>query len=165
MSLVKSIQIETDHPTGSGRRSRQYKITLTDNNLVDHVVVSRPARVDLADIGTTIAAGHLQSMKDNELTSRKLTPDWADSEAEYYRRALGRAMTLQDVDDFYTYLPVFKEMEIRGGANANHRAAYLRITRALYDQITARFNDVEGIAFFLDNAKGQIWDKIPPEFE
>lgn len=165
MASIKSIAVYSDVPWRAGQRKRRYEITLTDNNAVDHTEITNPVKQQPADDGTLIADKLLQSRKDKELREGEKAAEWADTQADFDRRALGRAMLLTDTDDFYFYLPLFKAMELRGGANANQRAAYLGIDRAIYDQIAARFNDVEGIAFFLDNYKSQIWDEIPPGFE
>jgi len=167
MASVKSVEIESDREwqKNSPIRKRRYRVVLTDNNAVDHETLTAPVKVDAADDGTSTANKLLESLKSSELSKGDQATQWHDSQADYDRRALGRAMTIADADEFYSYLPLFKAMEARGGANANQRAAYLGVSTANYNLMADRFGDVEGIAFFLDNAKGQIWDEIPAEFE
>lgn len=83
------------------------------------------------------------------------------TQSEFDRRLLGRLMTVEDVNVFYAGLPFFQAVESRGGANANQRAIYLDVPRAEYDLVAARFGDVQGISFFLDDAKDAIWPDIP----
>ncbi len=83
------------------------------------------------------------------------------TQAEFDRRLLGELMTVLDAHTFYAALPFFQAVESRGGANANQRASYLGIDRPTYDLIANRFGDVQGVAFFLDNAKGQVWEELP----
>jgi hypothetical protein len=83
------------------------------------------------------------------------------TQSEFDRRLLGRLMVTEDVNVFYAGLPFFQAVESRGGANANQRAIYLDVPRAEYDLVAARFGDVQGISFFLDDAKNAIWPDIP----
>ena len=162
MSNVKSITIHDDYELGD-KRERRYAVTITNNSLVDTVYVLAPVVVDVDDDGSTVANEKLVQLADNELNSGVAAE--YQTQADYDRRALGRAMLLTDVDEFYAVLPLFLAMESRGGANANARAAYLGIDRPTYDLIADRFGDVQGIASFLNNAKAQIWDELPGEFE
>ena len=86
-------------------------------------------------------------------------------QADFDRRLLARLMTVTDAQVFYAGLPFFQAMEARGGANANQRASYLGVIRADYDLMANRFNDVQGVAFFLDDDKGAVWTDIPEGWE
>ena len=160
MPIIKSTEIFDDIPAGS-RRERRYKITITTNKGTDEVYIESPVVVDVADDGAAVASKKLISLADVEAGRLvDLNPNYQD-QRDYDRRGLGRAMTITGTDEFYEVLPLFRAMEARGGANANQRASYLGVTRADYDLMAARFNDVAGIAFFLDDAKGQVWDDVP----
>ena len=87
------------------------------------------------------------------------------TQAEFDRRLLGRLMIDPDIYTFHAAQPFWSAVQARGGANANQRAAYLGVSRANYDLIANRFGDDQGAAFFIDNAKGQVWSEIPAEFE
>ena len=162
MAEVKSVVIYDDYPNGD-LRERRYKVTITRNDLVDEEYILSPVVVGVSDDGSASGAKKLQQLADNELSTEKVAQYQAQN--DYDRRALGIAMTFTDVDEFYAVLPLFKGMEGRSGSNANQRAATLEVSRAGYDDMANRFNDVEGIAFFLDDHKDQIWEEIPPEFE
>lgn len=123
-----------------------------------------PVKQQLVDDGSLIATQFLEDKKESELNQGDIPTQWNDTQADYDRRALGMAMLIEDVDEFYALLPLFKAMEIRGGANAIQRAIYLGVSNGNYTLIADRFGDVEGISFFLDNAKDQIWDELPEEF-
>ena len=164
MAIVKSVTIHDDYASGDLRR-RRYKVVITTNSLVDEEYILSPITVDASDDGSDAAANKLAQLAETEASSgADILAEYQDQN-DYDRRALGKAMTRRDVDEFYLVLPLFKSMEARGGANANQRATYLEVTTVNYNLMADRFGDVEGIAFFLDNAKGQIWDTIPPEFE
>ena len=165
MASVKSVTIISDAPWQGGKRKRRYEITLTDNSATDHVFLTLPVKVDAADDGLLLADKHLQARKKADIASDDLPTLWSDSQADYDRRSLGFAMTIESTDLFYTYLPLFKAMETRGGANANQRSSYLGVARAEYDLMSDRFGDVEGIAFFLDDAKGQVWDEVKGDWQ
>ena len=158
MSSVKSVTVHKERPWRDGFVKRMYEVTLTDNNSVDHVVITGAFKDLPLNDGSGAGITALLTMQDKELSTEDKAPLWNADQATYYRRALGKAMLLGDVDDFYAYLPLFLAMETNGGANANQRALYLGTDRATYDLIAKRFGDVQGIAFFLDNAKGQVWD-------
>lgn len=165
MSSVKSVSTYSEKPWINGQVKRRYRVVLTDSNLVDHEIITSPFKVDPLDDGAAKADQELKNKIQGELSIEDRVPQWSDTQADYDRRALGRAMLEEDTEKFYLYLPLFKAMEARSGANANQRAITLGVTRADYDLMAARFGDVEGIAFFLDNAKGQIWDVLPPGWE
>ena len=65
---------------------------------------------------------------------------------------------------FLNGLVYFQAVEVRGGANAVQRSAYLGVPLSEYQLIAARFGDVQGVAFFLTDDKNQIWDTLPPEY-
>ena len=170
MAIVSSVTVFSDVPYSdipeeAHLRKKRFTVVLTDNNTVEFTSITFPQVVDESDDGAAIAAELLQAKKDNELVEGDKLTQWEDSQNDYDRRALGQAMTISDVDEFYSFLPLFKAMESRGGANRNQRAAYLDVPVSEYIQMEDRFNDVEGIAFFLDNAKGQIWDEVLPGWD
>lgn len=160
MALVDTVTIYSDAPWSDGLVKRRYNVTLMDNFGVLETWVSMPVKVDPSDDGSATGAAYLESKKQSEPSFEDKIPRWLDTQADYDRLSLGRAMVITDVDDFYAYLPLFKAMESRGGANANQRASYLGVSTANYNLMADRFGDVEGIAFFLDNANGQIWDDV-----
>ena len=164
MASVKSVTEYSNTPGRGGLRKKRFTVVLTDNNLVDHVFISMPKQVPESDTGAATADGMLEQLKLGELKPEDATNQWNDTQAAYDRRTLGRAMLLTDVQEFYSYLPLFQAMEARGGANANQRAAYLGVSTTNYDLMAKRFSDVQGIAFFLDDEKNQIWTELPPEF-
>lgn len=164
MATVKSVEIYDDFAVGD-LRERRYKVTITTNSGVDEEYILSPVIVPDSDDGSEAAAKKLAQLADNEASLGADIVAEYQAQNNYDRRALGKAMVLTDVDEFYAVLPLFKAMEARGGANKNQRAAYLGVSGANYTLMEDRFNDVEGIAFFLDNAKGQIWEEIPQEFE
>lgn len=93
-----------------------------------------------------------------------LVPSLFQDQNDYDRRVLGRCMQFADVQAFYASLPMWQAMEARGGTNANQRAAYLEIPRVpYYNEMSARYGDVQGIAFFLDN--DAVWEDLPAEFD
>jgi len=164
MATVKSVTIHDDYPNGD-LRERRYKVTITRNDLTDEEYILSPVIVPESDDGSAAGAKKLASLADIEAGSGKDIVSQYQDQNDYDRISLGRLMTETDVDAFYAGLPLFKAMETRGGANANQRRAYLGVSSENYTAMANRFNDVEGIAFFLDDHKDQIWEEIPPEFE
>ena len=167
MSVVKSVIVYSERPWTDGLVKRRYEVTLTDNLGTDHVAIVGMFKVDPLDDGADVANNHLQSRKAKELGAADIVPLWNNTQADYDRRSLGQAMTLSDAHEFYDYLPLFQAMESRSGSNINARVATLGVIKSDYTLMANRFGDVQGIAFFLDNAKGQIWafDQVPVEFE
>jgi len=86
------------------------------------------------------------------------------TQAEFDRRVLGRAMLLRDVHTLYAIYPMFVAVRTRGGANAAQRAAYLGITSTQWNLIDTRFNDLNGSAVFISDEKNQRWLELPTEF-
>ena len=87
------------------------------------------------------------------------------AQADFDRRLLGRLMTFLDAHVFLAGLPFFQAVEARGGANAGQRAAYLGVDTVSYGLVDDRFGDVQGIAFFLDDDKNNVWNDIPEDWE
>ena len=100
------------------------------------------------------------SRAENYLNPDKVPADH-QLQANFDRRVLGRVMMLEDAHAVLAAYPMFQAMELRGGANANQRASYLSITLATYNQIDERFSNVNGIAWFLNDEKNQIWTELP----
>lgn len=86
-------------------------------------------------------------------------------QSDYDRRVLGEMMTTSDISSFHTAYPLFTAMELRGGANASQRAAYLGVDTISYGQMAARFNNVNGVAWFITDEKEQTWYKVPKAWE
>lgn len=175
MASVKAIATHSDLAWSGGLRKRRYRVTLTDNNLVDHEIVAMPVKVLAIDDGSDRAAVELQTQSDKEIrdavkgafagvSPETVTPIW-NTQQEFDRRVIGRMMLVQDVHAFHTAITFFQGIESRGGANAGQRATYLGIIRADYDLIAARFGDSQGAAFFITDSKNQVWDELPPVFE
>jgi len=172
MSSVKSVKVFSEVPWVGRivkRRytvvKRRYTVVLTDNNLIDHSFVVGPVVVSSVDDGSRIANTHLQSMKDAELSNQNIAPLWNDTQADYDRRSLGRAMLIADVDNFISYLVLFQAMESRGGANAGQRARYLGVSSANYNQMRSRFGIAVGIQGGVATMKAEIFDTRPEEFK
>ncbi len=143
MSSVKSVAVFNEVPWTGGLVKRRYDVVLTDNNLVDHSFVVGPVKVLPADDGSSVANDQLQQQKDTELGNQNIVPSWNNTQADYDRRSLGRAMTILDVDDFISYLALFQAMESRSGANAGQRAATLGVSTANYNQMDSRFSNTD----------------------
>ena len=163
MAFVKSVSIYDDNAVGT-LRERRYLVVITTNTLGDEEYILSPVLVDVSDDGSIYGARKLASLADNEAGSgQDIAPEYQDQN-DYDRRALGKSMVGTDIDEFHMVLPLFKAMEGRGGANASQRAVYLGVINADYDLMANRFGDDEGVAFFIDNAKGQVWEEIPAEW-
>ena len=164
MALVKSVTIHDDFAIGD-LRERRYLVTITTNSLIDEEYILSPVIVDASDDGSIYGAQKLASLADIEAGSGlDIVAEYQD-QPDYDRRALGKAMIGDDIEEFHATLPLFKAMESRGGANANQRATYLSVIRADYDLMANRYGDDEGVAFFIEDHKNQVWEVIPVEFE
>ena len=82
-------------------------------------------------------------------------------QADFDRRVLGIIMTTDDAHAVLAAYPMFQAVELRGGANANQRASYLGIDTATYNLINDRFNNVNGVSWFLTDEKNQLWETLP----
>jgi len=101
------------------------------------------------------------------LSMRRINPDKVpehQTQADFDRRVLGRIMLIDDAHAIYAAYPMFQAVEGRGGANANQRASYLGISSSEYGLIAVRFNNVPGVAWFLEDEKNQIWNELPEVF-
>jgi hypothetical protein len=87
------------------------------------------------------------------------------AQADYDRRMLAEFMQEEDAHVFLKGLEFFQAFEARAGANGPQRAAYLGVTLADYNLVAARFGDVQGAAFFLNDDKNQVWDAPLPGWE
>ena len=97
------------------------------------------------------------------VAERWINPDKVpvyQSQADFDRRLLGRLMTQWDVHTFSAGLPFFQAMELRGGANAGQRAAYLGVTTGEYTEVDNRFGDSQGVQFFIDDEKNNVWNSV-----
>ena len=84
------------------------------------------------------------------------------AQADFDRRFLGSAMLL-DAQPFYNCKSVFDRVQLEG-ANANQRAAYLGVSSTEYNLIDTRFNNVNGVVWFLNDEKAQQWTQINEAF-
>ena len=164
MASVKSVTIHDDYARGN-QRERRYKVTITNNSLIDAEYILSPVVVDVADDGAAQGNKKLASLADIETGSGADIVAEYQSQADYDRRALGKAMIGTDIDEFHQVLPLYLAMTARGGNNAGQRAAYLGVPTAQYNSMAVRFNDDQGAASFIDDAKGQVWDEIPADWE
>ena len=55
---------------------------------------------------------------------------------------------------------MYKRQELRGGANAGQRATYLGVTTGEYTEVDNRFGDSQGVQFFIDDEKNNVWDDV-----
>ncbi len=159
---VVSVSIYDDRPYGD-KRERRYRVVIADNNLVSTVHILSPIVVDASDDGTNIADKLLAWLAEREFRSGKAAA--YQDQADYDRRALGRAMLLDRIVEFRKFLPLFLAMEIRGGSTPAERAAYLGIALPVYRQIATRFRDVEGILPALNDIRADAWDELPGGFK
>ena len=129
MATIKSVTLDpaNDHPWSGGKRKRRYTIVLTDNNAVDHSTFTMPVKQLPAEDGVAIANQLLESEKQGELNSGDIPTQWNDTQADFDRRALGRNMMISDIDEFHATQSFFQAVAVRGGNNANARAAYLGV--------------------------------------
>jgi len=164
MAAVKSVTIFDEFPNGT-KVERRYEVTITTNSLIDEVYVLSPVVVDASDDGSIYGAKKLASLADIESGSgADILAEYQD-QPDYDRRALGKAMVGPGIEEFHAVLPLFKSMEGRGGANANQRANYLGVTTISYRDMANRFGDDEGVAFFIEDHKNQVWPEIPAGWE
>jgi len=164
MASVKSVVVFDDYQAGA-KRERRYTAVITNNIPADEEHILPPVIVEASDDGTDAANAKLTTLTNIEISSAAdITPKY-QSQADYDRRALGRAMLIENADEFHAVLPLFEAMELRGGNNAGQRAAYLGVSPASYGDMEERFNNDQGAAFFLDDRKGLIWEDLPPEWE
>jgi hypothetical protein len=163
MAVVKSVTIHDDVAHGD-LRERRYLVTITTNTLGDEEYILSPVIVDASDDGSIYGDQKLASLADVEAGGvADIAPEYQDQN-DYDRRSLGRSMLEESTDDFYLWLSLFKGMEVRGGANANQRASYLGVLIGDYNLMANRFGDIEGIEFFLVDAKEQVWEDLPVEW-
>ena len=150
---VNAVYVFTDHIGG----------TTTINKLVANAfdteadALSMYAQVEAqladAEVGVAISAAELWNNPDK-------VPDH-QTQADFDRRVLGRLMTFLDAHVFLAGLPFFQAVETRGGANAEQRAVYLGVDTTSYNLMDNRFGDVQGVAFFLNDDKNNVWDNVP----
>lgn len=165
MATVSQItQFGPDRAYPDGTVKRRYEVTLQGNTGLLLTKLIGPFKMLPADDPTLFAEDFLNQRRQKELGLDDIQPEWNDTQADYDRRSLGKAMLINDAVDFFAYLPLFKAMETRSGANASQRAATLGVTSAEYNLMASRFNDVEGVAFFLTDAKDAVWTEIPAEW-
>ena len=133
----------------------------TDGSTDDAVELAAHALLVDAGLAPNEAQNHASLLQGGGV---EFTPEY-QAQADLDRRTLGLLMLEDDPRVFLNGLEYFLAVDLRGGSNVNARANYLGITRADYDLIAARFGDVQGAAFFIDDDKTQIWESLPEVFE
>lgn len=169
MASVKSVTTHDDYPSGD-LRERRYSVTITNNSLIDEEYIRSPVVVDAADDGTASGAQQLSQLTDNEYNSRRVVGIAAveyQTDPDYYRRVLGRAMLISDVDEVLSYIPIWTDMENHpdSGNNKNARSIWLGVPLVDYTLMETRFGSLQGIAGGVASDKPRIWDELPAEFE
>ena len=174
MTIVSS-DITKDASMSDGRRRIEYVF-------VDHLgkeIFRGPMRVEagLDDVAHRLSL--YTRIEDNQ-ANQEITdaiqqaymgfnPDKVPSDyqtqADFDRRVLGRMMMVEDAHAVRAAYQMFQAMELRGGANANQRASYLGVDVADYNLIDDRFSNVNGVSWFLDDEKNQIWTELPEGFD
>ncbi len=71
MSSVKSVTIHKERPWKNGYVKRFYSVTLTDNDLIDHVFIVGPIKVSATDDGQNAADALLASKRQAEKEAAK----------------------------------------------------------------------------------------------
>lgn len=149
-----------------------------DHNAIEHKTGFRRSAVINDDITNTAERAAMTTTIEEQLAEQEVNDAVAQAElgnnpdkvaehqpqADFDRRVLGRMMLFTDVHTFYAAYPMFQAVESRGGANKNQRASYLGISTSQYDLIANRFNNVSGVAWFLNDEKNQVWSELPSEF-
>jgi hypothetical protein len=164
MSVVS--HVVTTSPQSATRMNVVY--TFTDHISGETVVTKLvPYAFDTEADALSLYAQVEQQLADTEISEAIAVAEaygnpetfpFHQTQADFDRRLLGRLMTYLDAHVVYAGLPFFQGVEIRGGANSIQRAAYLGVSSQDYSLVDSRFGDVQGIAFFLDDDKDQVWD-------
>ncbi|MCP3672731.1 MAG: hypothetical protein GY814_20375 [Gammaproteobacteria bacterium] len=162
MAEVKSVEIYDDYPHGR-KRERRYKVTITNNSMGDEEYILSPVVVDSSDDGSASGDKKLAQLADIELGSEKICE--YQSQADYDRRALGRAMLLTDINDFFDTIPLWDAVDVRGGSSPGQKAAYLGVSKPDVISIGKRYRECKSNSGFINDRKGYVWDEMPPEFE
>ena len=151
----------------NGNTFIQYK--LTDNLGKVYIIPTRSMHPSFdvdADLLRKIASTD-EELIQSELSPEDKVPVYNETQADYYRRALGQAMLLSDIDDVLAYIPLFQAMENHpnSGKNAGQRANYLGVIKADYDLMAVRFGSLQGIAGGVATDKTKIWSELPEEWK
>ena len=138
-------------------------VTVTVNKLVANAFDTEADALSMyAQIEQQQADGEIGEQL--AVAERWINPDKVppvyQTQADFDRRLLGRLMTQWDVHTFSAGLPFFQAMELRGGANAGQRATYLGVTTGEYTEVDNRFGDSQGVQFFIDDEKNNVWDDV-----
>ena len=167
MASVISHSLTKTESYGSNGVSKAYTYTyvLTAGDPYIHKFICRNG-IDHATVALNYEAVVETYLIENELArafndaEAGLDPDRVpvyQTQAEFDKALLFQMMYVENVHTFHASLPFFKAMELRSGANAGQRATTLGVTTQEYTDIANRYGDDEGVAFFLDNIKDQIW--------
>ena len=81
-------------------------------------------------------------------------------QADFDRRVLGVVMTVANAQLFLGSLPFYQALEVRGGANAAARAAYLGVPQTEFQLVETRFNQIMGTKVVLDADQDRVWDGL-----
>ena len=177
MSVISHQTIE-DSEQADGRRHVRYEFTdnLGDKHYRGPKVVSAGFNADadrvtmvpdveealaLAEILDAILLAESQLLNPDKVPDHQSGGTVEEQQANFDRRVLGRCMLFESAHALYAAYPMFQAVELRGGANANQRASYLGLSVVTYNQIDARFSNVNGVAWFLADEKNQIWNDLP----
>ena len=157
-SATRTIVVDYYIHTGEILRKR-LSIGLTDDAMTEAIDYDQNVLDEMArrEVGYGIG-----------LTSAEISPDITvehQDQADYDRRVLGRMMMVVNINYFLAAYAFFQAVELRGGANAIQRAAYLGITATEYGEIDDRFSNVSGVAWFVEDEKNMIWQELPEVFE
>ena len=133
--------------------------------------------IGLVDDAMTEAIAHDQEVLDEmarrevgaglSLAEQGLSPEITvkhQPQADYDRRILGNMMLEINSHVFFAAYTFFQAVEGRGGSNANARASYLGIVKAVYDDIAARFSNVTGVAWILTDERNKVWTELTEVF-
>ena len=148
MAGVKSVTVYSERPWRDGLVRRRYEVTLTDNFLVDEVIVTMPVNVLPSDDGTALASRILANKEASEEAgiegaedplSYTLNPRWSAVKpvAKYAIRWMMREK------DPYIVLQLKPLLEyIQANYNATQVANLLDITPTQVSKMNARINTV-----------------------
>lgn len=166
MSSITSISpYGEDHSWVNGLVKRRYSVTLTDNNLVEHIYIVGPYKVKPSDGGDTYANALLENLRNQEIDFVDKVPEWNDTQADYDRKALGRAMMIEDIRGLQGVLDLWAAVELRSGTDSVERAATLGISLDNYMQMESRFRLMADAATVARLITDKTWSGLPEEFK
>lgn len=171
MAVISNTTVE-DAPQEDGRRYVRYEyvfsqglVTTRGPKLVDAIFDDDADRVAMVP-EVELDAAWDEVNQQYKLARSLQNPDKAavyQDQNDFDRRLLGLFMFNPNAHVVLAGYPFFQAVELRGGANSGKRATYLGVVSEEYDQVEARFNNVNGVAWFLTDEKGMIWQEYPSE--